>query len=522
MIQDFLITFAEYWIYTVMSRALLEAVAEELAEVLRSGKEVRSSLNLIEHTTVISRKVLSDAVFTELNFKTAKGEERFPGWTLLPEDKKQEIVDSIDSSLTEALRQIHENAKQAQKYAENTDASVVIWPKTFSDKTPYVKVTSLYPEGSNLEYEYFFRGRKQTGALNSFSGIREIYSKVIKDIFSTINTQIIEYKNLLKNKDPSLLTSDETKFASQRFKTQALGKGKKSAKVALEHIEGTTVNEVTASRADAKLQQLIKGSGLSSGQTTSLIKEFGLEVFLEYKSELDVTSMKVKVGSYKDNASKAAGEAVGLRNRTQVIKLLQKKLENLDLGKFGGSDTRLQIEKKKIVKAFKERVKMTPTTKVKTKGSTKVKTSKQTVKKKVQGKTTRTSNNASFKAGSKKKYSRINTPSGRRSNINLNSLVPAINSRLKEQLVKNMGTPGLQNRSGRFASSVRATDVISTKQGYPSIGYTYQKNPYQIFELGAGRPPWANADRDPRKVIDQSIRDIAKGLIEGRFYTRRV
>jgi hypothetical protein len=85
-----------------------------------------------------------------------------------------------------------------------------------------------------------------------------------------------------------------------------------------------------------------------------------------------------------------------------------------------------------------------------------------------------------------------------------------------------MQAPGLQYRTGRFASSVRATDVIPTKQGYPSIGYTYQKNPYQIFEQGAGKPPWSNADRDPRTLIDRSIREIAQELIIGRFYTRRV
>jgi len=85
-----------------------------------------------------------------------------------------------------------------------------------------------------------------------------------------------------------------------------------------------------------------------------------------------------------------------------------------------------------------------------------------------------------------------------------------------------MGAPGLENRSGKFAASVRATDITTTAKGFPSIGYSYDKNPYQIFEQGAGKFPWANADRDPRKLIDTSIREIAAQLLTGRFYTRRV
>jgi hypothetical protein len=58
--------------------------------------------------------------------------------------------------------------------------------------------------------------------------------------------------------------------------------------------------------------------------------------------------------------------------------------------------------------------------------------------------------------------------------------------------------------------------------GYPSIGYTYQKNPYQIYETSTGKRPWSSLERDPRTLIDRSIREIAAELQLGRFYTRRV
>ena len=85
--------------------------------------------------------------------------------------------------------------------------------------------------------------------------------------------------------------------------------------------------------------------------------------------------------------------------------------------------------------------------------------------------------------------------------------------------MKNMGAPALTNQTGTFASSVRVNDIIMTPQGFPSVGYTYQKNPYQTFEPGyrQGTPEY-----DPRALIDKSIREIASTMALGRLYTRRL
>jgi len=108
---------------------------------------------------------------------------------------------------------------------------------------------------------------------------------------------------------------------------------------------------------------------------------------------------------------------------------------------------------------------------------------------------------------------------GPTSTINLGALKAQINARLSMTVIKNMGFPALENRTGRFARSVEVTDVVQTREGYPSIGYTYQKYPYQTFEPGYKQ---GSAQRDPRTLIDRSIREIAQQLIVGRFYTRRV
>lgn len=99
------------------------------------------------------------------------------------------------------------------------------------------------------------------------------------------------------------------------------------------------------------------------------------------------------------------------------------------------------------------------------------------------------------------------------------AMIQAFNAKLPSKIAKNMGSPALNYRTGRFASSVRVVDAVLTPQGFPSFGYTYQKNPYQTFEPGYAM---GSVDRDPRKLIDRTMREIAVEFAVGRFYTRRV
>lgn len=121
-----------------------------------------------------------------------------------------------------------------------------------------------------------------------------------------------------------------------------------------------------------------------------------------------------------------------------------------------------------------------------------------------------------IKSGGSTKKARMRVRPSAFSNI---KLIGLLNRDLSRVVAKNMERPGLEYRTGRFAASVRVTDVVTTPQGFPSIGYTYMKNPYQTFEPGFAQ---GSSDRDPRRVIDQSIREIALQLAIGRFYTRRV
>lgn len=102
------------------------------------------------------------------------------------------------------------------------------------------------------------------------------------------------------------------------------------------------------------------------------------------------------------------------------------------------------------------------------------------------------------------------------------TMIALLNKELPRTVRKNMKLPGLVNRTGSFADSVKVTDISATPKGFPSVGYTYQKNPYEVFEMGNGDERWATPERDPRFVIDRSIREIAVQFAMGRFYTRRL
>ena len=103
--------------------------------------------------------------------------------------------------------------------------------------------------------------------------------------------------------------------------------------------------------------------------------------------------------------------------------------------------------------------------------------------------------------------------------IPIQKLIGVVNQKLPNTVLQNMGPPRLTNQTGRFARSTRVTDITRTGQGFPSIGYTYERNPYQTFEVGNRQ---GSQDYDPRKLIDASIREIAAQFAIGRFYTRRV
>lgn len=85
------------------------------------------------------------------------------------------------------------------------------------------------------------------------------------------------------------------------------------------------------------------------------------------------------------------------------------------------------------------------------------------------------------------------------------NMLIGLNKEIKEEVMRRMVYPALQNRSGRFASSVR---VLSAKEN-AAVTYTYQKSPYSVFSKANGKLPWnSRSERDPARIIDGAIRAI--------------
>ena len=77
-----------------------------------------------------------------------------------------------------------------------------------------------------------------------------------------------------------------------------------------------------------------------------------------------------------------------------------------------------------------------------------------------------------------------------------------------------MGGRALHNRTGRFAGSVKALNIIPVPGTTGTIQYSYMRDPYEVFEGQGGR--------DPRLLIDQTLREQAAEMALGKFTTQRV
>ena len=98
------------------------------------------------------------------------------------------------------------------------------------------------------------------------------------------------------------------------------------------------------------------------------------------------------------------------------------------------------------------------------------------------------------------------------------ALKELINAALPQEILSRMHPPALVNRTGRFRNSAEVTNVMIGPRGGTQIDYTYMKMPYQTFEPGYAQ---GSTNRDPRRIIGASVREIAQKLTGNRFITTR-
>jgi hypothetical protein len=227
-------------------------------------------------------------------------------------------------------------------------------------------------------------------------------------------------------------------------------------------------------------------------------------------------------GDPKDTVSiKMESKKINRDNKDEVLQLnktitaiIEEMKEDITLSE--GSDSSITRRQKIILKAFSDKLKGTK--------GVKLVGFKDKLDPSYKGKNKKKPNKAKSSVASLGSKGSKKSRRKRQANKGVSSsplaMITMLNKRLPDTVRSNMGAPKLENVTGRFATSVRVTDIMQTPQGFPSIGYTYQRDPYQVFETGSSGS-WSNEYRDPRKLIDKSIRELAATVATGRFYTRR-
>ena len=255
--------------------------------------------------------------------------------------------------------------------------------------------------------------------------------------------------------------------------------------------------------------ELIIDQRLNPGQPDQAIVN-EMKRFLELKKEKFVeevqklTKMNAQSIANLWSGSTNTVDALILIGRGDLITRLGKiNKKKAKVSKAGGLDMRFKENKNLIAqmeKAIKD--KASGRTKHKAKGKHKAK------------------NNTLAKAGiaggryRSKKKSRVDQAVGQ----NPLALATLINRALPEVVASKMTSPALNYRTGRFSRSAEVKNISVGPRGGTAVEYTYMKDPYQTFEPGFAM---GSTQRDPRKIIGESIREIAQGIVGNKFLTTR-
>ena len=229
---------------------------------------------------------------------------------------------------------------------------------------------------------------------------------------------------------------------------------------------------------------------------------------------------KGEVSLYLDRASKnfAGSEHNDWKKvRPKLEKALTDWLVGQGLADLEGSVSPTEDYKREAVSEVLNKFKTVKKAKIKRKTAQPVKKTKRYRPRKEKAKVPSEPKVVAAQIAKDKRKSRQENAGG----ANTMQMLGVLNEKLPETVRQNMKDPGLINRTGRFANSVRITDMGTTPRGFPSIGYTYDRDNYGQYEMSSGSR-FSDPNRDPRVVIDRSIREIAAGLAIGRFFTRRV
>jgi hypothetical protein len=281
---------------------------------------------------------------------------------------------------------------------------------------------------------------------------------------------------------------------------------------------------------DAKVNQI---SNLFETKSLSIDKA-SMADYLSGKKELDIDKIviKIELGSAADQDEMSIFDAKQLKQDMENFKSLAldtivERLKNEYTLEFKGSKTRRErasegvtaLAADEILKGIKHGT-ITNSAAKKYKGyndkKKKAGRPKSTGKTKRNKKVTGMMTAAAQRLGTKRSHQKMYTAT----RDNPLALEALLNDFLPKVVASKMTSPALNFRTGRFAASAQVQDVMVGPRGGLNVNYTYMRDPYETFEPGNAM---GSTQRDPRKIIGESVREIAQSIIGDRFLrVRRV
>lgn len=479
-----------------MSTQSLLRFLERMKEDLDSpSKDTRLTYNLRTHSFVYNETLFISEFLKEMKAKSIEDPEL------------EAYVIKIAPDLTTALRTTLSNMNKVANGKQKISAAA-----NFVEKNGDLSFVFTTDIRTGLTPNSWAQGQKDV-----FDKIKRSYHKGYSAFFHGVRGHL---KKQAEQGDDANSKSFEKAYASKDgtrlYKGRAMHSGHKMGQGVVE----TRVREAFDSHKKTVRQRNNERKCLAEEKLLRDLKKLGIDLKFMRDPRTGVMQFEIAMEGATGNIERGATMKKNLdavRKRLDALLKEGNKIGEL-YGKLEGSDTLLRIDRKRAIKSIADRYKKNPNVTVKTE-DTRVKVKKKTVNKKIAGANVVKGNRGDI-GEPKLPAGRASSSGGEQPKFAIQNILGLLNAQLQDRVGSKMGAPRLENRSGRFLESVRATDVTQTAQGYPSIGYTYARDPYEVFETGSGTR-FASAYRDPRVIIDRSIREIVSQFGLGRLYTRR-
>jgi hypothetical protein len=479
-----------------MSKQKLESLLDRIIKEAEEDESFRAVLNTKEHIYTVILESLKKEIKEQLS-------------GISDSQKIQFDLADVDSELDKAV----------QKYYDALH-------KRFTDYKPREYLKNIDPIAGGFELS--LRNKETKGLGSVFDRIDDLRKNPLTDLKSEVKNIVLSSMSYKTNKDSSKYKELQTRIYGTAYERTYYPTDPNSTKgpktvtqysgglLEKGHLEGYSVIEKELEPLLREAQDIL--SGVKNNVVAKQIKVAELKAFVSQKlsgKDIKQTTIKVKIfdqGARKNNAQ----SQVERRLREDFYNAILTATDNVDWANEESSPSPVQkvrgrlhlaaklagaskYDRKAIAAALNNAPSQAAKTIVGTSSSSRSKESLKGKKLKTKGSTTSAPTNTT----------------------NWSSLTAIINQKLSQQVANNMGAPGLVYRTGRLANSAKVVNVETTKDGYPSIVFDYQRAPYDVFDRVKGSAPWNTPARDPRALVDKSVREIVQEMAIGRFYTRR-